>query len=265
MARWVKAKQLIRMYKTSITPVLNDGPSVGDLWVDTGVSPITLKKCTSISPVTWVTTEGGVVGGTAAPVDAAYLVTSSNATLTAESVIGTDFFVSNSHIDASAAIARSKIAAGTASHVLVNDGSGNLSSEALLAISRGGTNASTAAVARTNLGINVNSARSYSLVVLAFNTGRTPSTTQDTLVIATVEMDFDDGEDSTITFQIDDGGGYDSIYSLGGMFNPSGIGVSGTAVSRQTMTVIVPANSIYKIISAGTGNNTIETINELTL
>lgn len=45
----------------------------------------------------------------------------------------------NGDISASAAIARSKIASGTASHVVINDGSGNLSSEASLAISRGGT------------------------------------------------------------------------------------------------------------------------------
>lgn len=45
----------------------------------------------------------------------------------------------NADIATSAAIARSKVAAGTASHVVINDGSGNLSSEASLAVSRGGT------------------------------------------------------------------------------------------------------------------------------
>lgn len=47
----------------------------------------------------------------------------------------------NADISTSAAIARSKIAAGTASHVVIHDGSGNLSSEANLAVSRGGTGA----------------------------------------------------------------------------------------------------------------------------
>lgn len=37
-------------------------------------------------------------------------------------------------------VSRSAIAAGTPSHVVINDGSGNLSSEAVLALSRGGTN-----------------------------------------------------------------------------------------------------------------------------
>jgi hypothetical protein len=47
--------------------------------------------------------------------------------------------ITNTEINNSAGIARSKIAGGTASHVVINDGSGNLSSEAILATSRGGT------------------------------------------------------------------------------------------------------------------------------
>lgn len=46
-------------------------------------------------------------------------------------------------INASAAITRSKLAAGTASHVVIHDGSGNLSSEASLNVTRGGTGAAT--------------------------------------------------------------------------------------------------------------------------
>lgn len=45
----------------------------------------------------------------------------------------------NADVSAVAAIARSKLASGTASHVIINDGSGVLSSEAQLAVSRGGT------------------------------------------------------------------------------------------------------------------------------
>ena len=45
----------------------------------------------------------------------------------------------NADIDAAAAIARSKIAVGTADHVVINSGTGALSSEANLAVSRGGT------------------------------------------------------------------------------------------------------------------------------
>lgn len=50
----------------------------------------------------------------------------------------------NADISASAAIARSKLASGSANHVIINDGSGVLSSEAVLAVSRGGTNSGTA-------------------------------------------------------------------------------------------------------------------------
>lgn len=45
----------------------------------------------------------------------------------------------NADINSAAAIARSKIASGSANHVVINDGSGVLSSEAQLSISRGGT------------------------------------------------------------------------------------------------------------------------------
>jgi hypothetical protein len=44
--------------------------------------------------------------------------------------------IANAQISASAAIARSKVAAGTANHVIINDGSGNLSSEARLGAAR---------------------------------------------------------------------------------------------------------------------------------
>lgn len=55
----------------------------------------------------------------------------------------TSALIVNANVDAAAALARSKLASGTASHVIINDGSGVLSSEATLAISRGGTNIST--------------------------------------------------------------------------------------------------------------------------
>lgn len=52
--------------------------------------------------------------------------------------------IENADIKSGAAIARNKLASGTASHVLINDGSGVMSSEAALAVSRGGTNSATA-------------------------------------------------------------------------------------------------------------------------
>lgn len=75
---------------------------------------------------------GGIVN---ADVNASAAIVYSKLSL-ANSIVDAD-------INASAAIARSKIAAGSVNHVVINDGSGNLSSEATLAISRGGTGSST--------------------------------------------------------------------------------------------------------------------------
>lgn len=47
--------------------------------------------------------------------------------------------ITDAMIAAGAAIARTKLASGTANHVLINDASGVMSSEALLAVTRGGT------------------------------------------------------------------------------------------------------------------------------
>ena len=55
--------------------------------------------------------------------------------------------IDNADIKSGAAIDRSKLASGSADHVLINNGSGVLSSEAQLAISRGGTGQSTAVAA----------------------------------------------------------------------------------------------------------------------
>lgn len=58
-------------------------------------------------------------------------------------------------VSTSAAITRTKLADGTADSVIINDGTGALTSETTLAISRGGTNAATASDARDNLGLTI--------------------------------------------------------------------------------------------------------------
>ena len=63
--------------------------------------------------------------------------------------------IDDADINASAAITRSKLAAGTADHVVINNAGGVLASEAQLAISRGGTAANSAADARDNLGLTI--------------------------------------------------------------------------------------------------------------
>lgn len=54
-----------------------------------------------------------------------------------------DGAIVNADVNAAAAIARTKLASGTANHVVINSGTGAMSSEAQLAISRGGTGTGT--------------------------------------------------------------------------------------------------------------------------
>lgn len=86
-------------------------------------------------------TSGRIIVGSGANVPTAVAVTGdvtiSNTGVTA---IGSGVIV-NADINASAAIARTKIADGTADHVVINNGSGTLTSEAQLDPERGGTGA----------------------------------------------------------------------------------------------------------------------------
>ena len=69
--------------------------------------------------------------------------TLTNKTFDAEGTGNSLSNVKDSNIKVGAAIARSKLAAGTASHVVINDAGGVLSSEAQLTIGRGGTGQAT--------------------------------------------------------------------------------------------------------------------------
>jgi hypothetical protein len=71
--------------------------------------------------------------------------------------------IENADIKAAAAIARSKIASGTISHVVINDGAGALSSEAALAKTRGGTGIDNSSVTFPSTGVIVTEAASETL------------------------------------------------------------------------------------------------------
>lgn len=75
----------------------------------------------------------------------------------------------NADINASAAIARTKLASGSANHVIINDGSGVLSSEAQLATSRGGTGLNTSAASNGQLLIGNGSGLSLATLTAGAN------------------------------------------------------------------------------------------------
>jgi hypothetical protein len=65
-----------------------------------------------------------------------------------------DNSITDADLNSAAAIARSKLASGTANHVLINNGSGVMSSEAQLNVTRGGTGLSALGAANQLLGVN---------------------------------------------------------------------------------------------------------------
>lgn len=83
----------------------------------------------------------GVHGVTGSVVGTTDTQTLSNKSIDADTNTITN--IENADIKAAAAIARTKLASGTANHVIINDGTGVLSSEAALAISRGGSGQTT--------------------------------------------------------------------------------------------------------------------------
>jgi hypothetical protein len=111
----------------------------------------------AITFTNFVSQLSGIIGGgggssvyvNGASVAAPNFATGTNIIVAVSAVTNIYFFptnIVNAQIEASAAIARSKVANGTASHVVINDGSGVLSSEATLAKSRGGTAADNSSV-----------------------------------------------------------------------------------------------------------------------
>ncbi|WP_408098953.1 beta strand repeat-containing protein [Peredibacter sp. HCB2-198] len=100
----------------------------------------------------------GATGGTVTDITAGSGL--SGGTITNSGTIAIDVAgVTDTHLAGN--ISRSKLANGTANYVLVNNASGVMSEVAQLPLAQGGTGASTAAAARTNLGIGTIATLSY--------------------------------------------------------------------------------------------------------
>jgi len=61
VARWVKSKNSMRIFKQTATPAVVDGLAVGDIWIDINSGAIE-KVCTNVSPVTFAQNSNSVSG-----------------------------------------------------------------------------------------------------------------------------------------------------------------------------------------------------------
>ena len=98
--------------------------------------------------VTEIQTGSGLSGG---PITSTGTISIATNGVTSSHIL--DGTISNADINASAGIARSKIAGSLANHVVINDGAGLLSAVSHLPVNLGGTGAGTASDARNNLGL----------------------------------------------------------------------------------------------------------------
>lgn len=123
-----------------------------------------------------MTTEGDIIVGGASGAATRVAIGAANTIIKSNGTTASWGNVVNADVDAAAAIARSKLANGTADHVVINSGTGAFSSEAQLAIARGGTGAATATAAfdalspMTTLGDTIYGGASGTRTRLAGNT-----------------------------------------------------------------------------------------------
>ena len=105
---------------------------------------------------------------------------------------------------------------------------------------------------------NINTTRPYTKrSPAAFNVSYTASTTRDAYVLAVIKSSLTVVQNTKVEFQVDYGSGF---ITLAVIANDIGLLIPGRT---DTLAVKVPANCPYKIISSGTGINTLVSIQEL--
>lgn len=92
----------------------------------------------------------------------------------------------NTHVNTSAGIARSKLASGTADHVIINDGTGVMSSEAQLGLSRGGTGLNASSPA--NGSILIGNGTAFNLTTITAGSGVSVTNGSGTITIAAAPL-----------------------------------------------------------------------------
>lgn len=119
-------------------------------------------------------------------------------------------------------------------------------------------NSSNIASALLFFGWKINTARGYTSPSIVFGTGRTPNATNDTFVIVNVTMGITLLQNCSISAQIDAGGGFIERARCS-------LSVAAASTVGDALSFIVPAGSAYKLVSSGSGTNTIISTQELTL
>lgn len=191
-------------------------------------------------------------GGTGADLSAATgVVHVAAGVVTASNIVNAD-------VDNAAAIARTKLASGSANHVIINDGSGVLSSEAQLASTRGGTgvnNAGSLTYGSNNISLTTSGDTSLTLptsgtvATLAGTETLSNKSVSDALTLAEISTPSNPAASNLKVYAKSD----DKLYTLNssGVETPVGSSNFLTATSGQTI-----AARLLVYVSDGTDGNT---------